>query len=126
MKAAHGLALSIALAIAPSSMSSAHDIYTSVHGKNGQLCCGGNDCAATSYRENGAGFEFKTREGDWVAIPQDRITFLPIPGDQPSSDSHYGHLCYRQPREADLTGPGAVNVFGPIYLYCAFIPPGGV
>ena len=40
-----------ALIAASFSAVSAHDIYTGVHGKNGQLCCGGTDCAVTSYRE---------------------------------------------------------------------------
>jgi hypothetical protein len=66
---------------ASSSMAIAHDIYTGVHGQNGQLCCGGGDCAPTVYRERGGTFEFLTREREWVAIPQERITFLPIPGD---------------------------------------------
>ena len=100
----------------------AHDIYTGVRGKGGQLCCGGNDCAATIYHEKGSTYEFLTREGRWVVIPQDRITFLPIPGDPPSGDSHRAHLCYRLPIEGD----DATNNFDGIHLYCAFIPPGGV
>ncbi len=73
-----------ALMLVPASFSvaNAHDIYTGVHGKNGQLCCGGNDCAATAYREQGGHYEFLTREQRWVSIPQERITFLPIPGDE--------------------------------------------
>ena len=113
------LALSLALVIFPAQ---AHDIYTGVHGKGGQLCCGGNDCAATIYRESGGRFEFLTREKRWVAIPQDRITFLPVPGDPPNDDSHHAHLCYRQAIEED----DAQNNFDGIHLYCAFIPPGGV
>ena len=105
----------------------AHDIYTGLHGRNGQLCCGGDDCAATVYRERGGGFEFLTRERRWVAIPQERITFLPIPGDPPADDSHHAHLCYRAATEADRSVPQfAANVFGEIYLYCAFIPPGSI
>jgi len=104
----------------------AHDIYTGVHGKNGQLCCGGNDCAATSYREHSGQFEFLTRERRWVSIPAERISFLPIPGDRLDSDAHYGHLCYRPATEGDRVGPLATNVFGDIYLYCAFIPPGSI
>jgi hypothetical protein len=101
-----------------------HDIYEGVHGKGGQLCCGGNDCAATTYREEGGKFEFLTREGKWVVIPQDRITFLPIPGDSPSDDPHRAHLCYRAASGEDRAGPWVKSVFGGIFLYCAFIPPG--
>ncbi len=115
-----------ALFVAPFSAASAHDIYTGVHGKNGQLCCGGNDCAATSYREAGGHFEFLTREQRWVSIPEERITFLPLPGDRNDSDTHHAHLCYRPATESDRLGPMATNVFEDIYLYCAFIPPGSI
>ena len=104
----------------------AHDIYTGVHGKNGQLCCGGNDCAVTSYRERGGRFEFLTREQQWIEIPEERITFLPIPGDPPDNDAHHAHLCYRSATESDRLGPAASNVFEDIFLYCAFIPPGSI
>jgi hypothetical protein len=119
-------ALGGALLSAAFSAASAHDIYTGVHGKNGQLCCGGNDCAATSYRERGGRFEFLTREQRWVTIPEERITFLPIPGDQSDSDTHRAHLCYRTATDGDRLGPLASNVFDDIYLYCAFIPPGSI
>lgn len=118
--------LSGGLAIAPFSATPAHEIYTGVHGKDGRLCCGGSDCAATSYREQGGRFEFLTRESRWIAIPQERITFLPIPGDPPASDSHHAHLCYRAATSDDSSGPYSQNVFGGIYLYCAFIPPGAI
>lgn len=117
------LAAALAMSATPSM---AHDIYTGVHGKNGQLCCGGDDCAATIYRERGGAFEFLTREREWVEIPSDRITFAPIPGDPPSNDQHHAHLCYRSATEYDRRGPASANVFGDIFLYCAFIQPGGV
>ena len=126
LKALLSATLGGALAIAPLSAAGAHEIYTGVHGKNGQLCCGGNDCAATSYREQGGRFEFLTRESRWVAIPSDRITFLPIPGDPPSDDSHHAHLCYRHATDEDRQGGYSSNVFEDIYLYCAFIPPGAI
>jgi hypothetical protein len=104
----------------------AHDIYTGIHGKSGMLCCGGNDCAATSYREHGDAYQFLTRENEWVTIPQSEITFLPIPGDPPSNDDHHSHLCYRPATQGDHDGPYSSRVFGNIYLYCAFIPPGSI
>jgi hypothetical protein len=61
-----------------------------------------------------------------VAIPQARITFLPIPGDEPSADPHRAHLCYRRASDEDRKGPWSSNVFGDIFLYCAFIPPGAI
>jgi hypothetical protein len=126
------LGLSIRLALASAILSalldasSAHEIYTGVHGRNGQLCCGGSDCAATVYRERGGRFEFLTREQEWVEIPGERITFLPIPGDPPANDSHHAHLCYRSATDYDRTGSTSLNVFGSIFLYCAFIPPGAI
>jgi len=118
--------LSGALTIAPLSAPRAHSIYTGVHGKDGRLCCGGNDCAATSYREQGGDFEFLTRESRWIKIPPERITFLPVPGDPPNDDSHHAHLCYRQATDDDRNGASSYNVFDDIYLYCAFIPPGSI
>ena len=115
-----------ALTIAPLSAPRAHEIYTGVHGKDGRLCCGGNDCAATSYREHGGDFEFLTRESRWIKIPPERITFLPIPGDPPNDNSHHAHLCYRPATDDDRSGPYSTNVFDSIYLYCAFIPPGSI
>ncbi|HLW92449.1 MAG TPA: hypothetical protein VKS78_14275 [Roseiarcus sp.] len=126
MKAIVGLVLGGVLAAAPLFSIQAHEIYTGLHGKNGQLCCGGDDCAATVYRERGGSFEFLTREERWVAIPQERITFLPIPGDPPNDDTHHAHLCYRSATETDRMGAASSNVFDTIFLYCAFIPPGSI
>lgn len=114
---------SLALAAIPAK---AHDIYTGVHGVTGQLCCGANDCSATTYREEGSKFEFLTREGHWITIPEERITFLPIPGDPPDTTGHKAHLCYG----AVLGYEGvSENVFSgdgqSIYLFCAFIAPAG-
>ena len=127
MNALFRATLAGALIAASFSAANAHDIYTGVHGKNGQLCCGGTDCAVTSYREHGGRFEFLTRERQWVEIPEERITFLPIPGDPPdNSDGHHGHLCYRSATDSDRLGPASSNVFEDIFLYCAFIPPGSI
>lgn len=126
LKALLSATLGGALAIAPLTAARPHDIYTGVHGKDGRLCCGGNDCAATSYREEGGRFEFMTRESRWVTIPSERITFLPIPGDPTADDTHRAHLCYRTATDDDRSGPYSSNVFGAIYLYCAFIPPGAI
>jgi hypothetical protein len=117
--------LCVALATLPLRYAQAHDIYTGVHDKTGQLCCGGSDCAATLYRESGGHFEFLTREQRWVEIPEERITFLPIPGDKESSVPHRAHLCYRAATESDRLSNGP-NVFEGILLYCVFIPPGAI
>lgn len=103
-----------------------HGIYTGISSK-GHLCCGGNDCSLTSYREDGSEFEFLTREGHWIKIPIERIEFLPIPGDPPHNDTHAAHLCYGPVEGYEGL---SVNMFSGdgqrIILYCAFIPPGGV
>ena len=126
LKALLSATLGVALTIAPISAPRAHDIYTGVHGKDGRLCCGGDDCAMTSYREHGGDFEFLTRDSRWIKIPPERITFLPVPGDPPSDNSHHAHLCYRQATDEDREGAYSSNVFESIYLYCAFIPPGSI
>ena len=105
-------ALAAVLLAAPVAGANAHDIYTKLKGRDGMLCCGGNDCAATTYRERAGGFEFLTRERRWVSIPVDRITFLPIPGDPPSDEFHslyrpmYFFLRVRQPREKKASQGG--------------------
>jgi hypothetical protein len=124
----------------------AHDIYPGLHDKTGQLCCGGDDCARTHFKtwtttlENGNvihHYSFLTRADDnhiphWIEIPEERITFLPIPGDAgPAADdldySHYGHLCYRYKTERDeLNFNAKANLFDDIWVYCAFIPPGAI
>jgi len=104
----------------------AHEIYTGVHGKDGQICCGGDDCAATIFRERGDRYEFLSREGHWIFVPVDRITFLPIPGDPPSPDGHRAHLCYRNPGRYDAPESLVGGDGQTIHLYCAFIPPAGM
>jgi hypothetical protein len=101
-------------------------IFTGVYGKDGQPCCGGEDCSATRYRERGGSFEFLTRENEWIAIPNDRITFVPVPGDPRSDGNDRAHLCYRAATQSDRMTFAASNVFGQIFLYCAFIPPGSI
>jgi hypothetical protein len=104
----------------------AHDIYTGFVGKGGHVCCGARDCSATVYRERGDSFEFLTREGHWVHVPEERITWLPIPGDPPSNDSHHAHLCYRETSDPEYNSERVVSGDGQsIYLYCAVIPPRG-
>jgi hypothetical protein len=104
-----------------------HEIYSSVSGKDGSPCCNGHDCSATVYREKGGTFEFLTRENHWVVIPEDRIIFLPIPGDELAASPHRAHLCYRAPSR--YSSPehvmSAADGSQSIYLYCAFIPPDG-
>jgi hypothetical protein len=115
-----------ALAMSGAQAAFGHEIYSGLRGKSGQLCCGGEDCAGTIYRERGDTFEFLTREKTWVAIPKDRITFLPVPGDASADAPHRAHLCYRIVSSPESASSG--EVFLPIggqaiFLYCAFISP---
>lgn len=117
-------ALLLIAALTAAAPASGHDIYTGVHGKNGQLCCGGDDCAATTYRIDRGHYLFKKRDGAEVQIPQDRITFLPIPGED-YSKANGAHLCYRPANETDRVNYPE-SVFDDIFLYCAFVIPGSI
>ena len=106
----------------------AHEIYTGVKGKDGQLCCGGTDCQATTSEERRGEFYFFTREKTWLRVPEDRITFLPVPGDEDVTTHNHAHLCYRLAGEHEAREE---NVFVDdhgvrIYFYCGFIPPGAI
>lgn len=107
-----------------------HDIYTGVRGKTGNLCCGGNDCAATTYKQNGHKYEFKTRENTWVPVPEDQIIFLPIAGDKGDDGSiqNYSHLCYTDNvnQYSDLNKIQTDDHNRHLMIYCAFIPPGSI
>lgn len=113
----------------------AHDIYTGVTGRDGQLCCGADDCFRTTWREHGEEFDFLLPLARrWITLPRERVTFLPIAGDDYSPINgdiqHYGHICYRPATEFDHR-PDAVQrdhltADGEWVVYCAFIPPGGV
>jgi hypothetical protein len=110
----------------------AHDIYSGVKGKDDQLCCGGSDCSRTVYRERGGGFEVLSRENHWIEVPQDKITFLPVPGDEIDGTSHLAHFCYRESTNADQTALAkrdhlflSRDGIQSVWHYCTFIPPGG-
>lgn len=120
-------AIAAVLALALVSPAQAHDIYSGLKDRRGAICCGDTDCSVTTYRERGSAYEFLTRENEWIQISEDHITFMAVPGDPPSDDSHHAHLCYRKATSADRSTPMfAANVFGDYYVYCSFIDPGGV
>jgi hypothetical protein len=105
-----------------------HEIYLGLHGKDNQLCCGANDCAVTTYREDGGEFRFLTREKHWLLVPTAMITFLPIPGDIENGDSHKAHLCYDQvtPSTTRFDRVLTDDDGNKLIFYCAFIPPGSI
>ena len=112
----------------------AHEWYTDLHDKTGQYCCNGQDCSVSHFKLNNGHYSFMTREGHWVEIKTDRITFLPVPGDPGPAEndpdpSHYAHLCYKQ--SEDMHGNGPADEYASedgeeyVHLYCAFIKPEG-
>ena len=131
---ARALGLAISLFAIGGGDVAAHDIYSGVHGKTGQLCCGGDpvtgDCAPTQWALRDGRYFLRSREGHWIEIPAERIDFLPVPGDEKYDEiPHLAHLCYREARETDsaLNGERLFSGEGQtIFLYCAFIKPGSL
>lgn len=108
----------------------AHEWYTGLHGKNGQLCCGAEDCEPTVFQERKGDFYFLTREKRWLRVPTERITFLPVPGDESDPDPHRAHLCYRIASDFDQR-EYSESVFeddagDKLRFFCGFIPPGAI
>lgn len=116
----------VACAALATRRSQAHEIYTPLHSKSGFPCCGGSDCSATIYRERGDQFEFLSREGHWIRIPGDRIIWMHIPGDPPSTDANHGHMCYRQAYPSDADEDKARGEGQEIRMYCIFGEPGAI
>ena len=122
------LAILIAFA-AGTKQAHSHDIYTGVHGKDNQLCCGGDpvtgDCRETTYRMSKGHYLFMKRDGTEVDVPESMITFLPVPGED-TSKTNGAHLCYRQKMDTDVLSQRSDHIIGDIFLYCAFINPGSI
>ena len=125
------MGLWFAFALAMFSMTgpaSPHDIYTGVTGKDGQLCCGAEDCFRTTYAERKAHFFFHLKPEDGGAeldIPADMITWMPVVGDTADGPANKAHLCYRRYQASDdLNQNFAKRRVGDFLVYCAFIPPG--
>ena len=118
-----------ALTAALATPAAAHEWYQGLHGKDGQLCCGADDCEPTVFEERRGEFYFYTREKHWLRVPSERITFLPVPGDESDPNPHRAHLCYRLATPFDSNRPE--NVFPDdhgvnLYFYCGFIAPGAI
>lgn len=109
-----------------------HDIYTGVTGKDGQLCCGEDDCFVTTYEEKKQHFFFRLKKEDGeiaIDIPADSITWTAIPGDDPGGAANKAHICYRKVvLPSDLMNPNfAKRIIDSTWLvFCAFIPPGAI
>lgn len=128
------LAAALAMAATPALP---HDIYSGVHGKTGQLCCGGDvdgvegDCAPALARATSTGVDFYVRGREWVHVPTDLVTFLPVAGDEninrtpPPEGMIWGHFCARRATDYDRAH-NADRLIGDWFFYCAFYNPGGV
>ncbi len=105
-----------------------HEIYTGLHGRTGNLCCGGSDCSVTTYRERGSRTE--TAKSPGCPCPGPDSYSCPIPGDD-MSDARLGraHLCYTtmsgyqsiMPDKTQIDDHGVATT-----VFCAFIPPGAI
>lgn len=109
-----------------------HEIYTGVTGRDGQLCCGADDCFVTTYYEKKTHFFFKLKPEDGgvsIDVPADSITWTPIVGDTPDGPPNKAHLCYRKAiLPSDMLNENfAKRIIDEKWLvYCAFIPPGAI
>ena len=113
---------------ARSPAASAHDIYSGVHGKNGQLCCGGDDCAATFYRERRRPFRIPDARAAMDRDPRGTHHFPADSRRTATRTSIRTARIYAIARRQTPIGsaPHSSNVFDDIFLYCAFIPPGSI
>ena len=121
----------------------AHEWYSGLHDKRGQLCCGAEDCEPTHFRLRAGEYELQLRDETWFHIPAEKITFLPVPednkppflmhdGSEDRDVEHRAHLCYVDPSNI---GPDYTSSYRAQYIiadrgreiifYCAFIPPQG-
>jgi hypothetical protein len=122
--------------------SQAHEWYTGLHDKRGQLCCGANDCEPTHFRIVEGRYELQLRDGRWFGLSAEDITFLPVPednkppfkmtdGSDDTDVSHRAHMCYVLPdATVNYTDVWKAHFFRvsngiAIIFYCAFIPPQG-
>ncbi len=108
----------------------AHGIYDGVHGFDGQMCCGDDDCFLTTYAEHKTHFFFRLKPADGAVeldIPEAMITWQPIAGDRPDAPANSAHLCYRRYQALDDNNMNFVKRrVGDWLVYCAFIPPGSI
>jgi len=68
----------------------AHDIYLDVLDKSGRSCCDNRHCRPARYRV-GKGGVLMFVHGQWIAVPNDKIQYLTIPGD--TGETAGGHWC---------------------------------
>ncbi|MFO1148895.1 MAG: hypothetical protein U1E62_11025 [Alsobacter sp.] len=118
------LLATLALTSVPNAPADAHDIYTRLRDRSGYQCCGGDDCEAIGsdfrVRPDGSVVMHSRRQGTWIAVAPDKITWLVVPGGEASE----AHWCGR-PRGAAEAGLGADQPDDGFWTYCAFVAPQG-
>lgn len=110
-----------------------HDI----HGPKGQLCCNGSsdgqtgDCAPTLAKAEANDVAYLVGGKTWVRVPNDHVTFLPVPGEEtqvlpPAGEGLvWGHFCGVVPNAAQASYRSK-DIFDGVLVYCAFYPPGSI
>ena len=88
----------------------AHDIYSHLLDTVGGSCCDSRDCRPARYRLRDGGVQMLV-DGRWIAVPEDKIQYLALPGD--TGESGGGHWC-GSTTETDLSI---------VVTRCAFLPP---
>ena len=63
-----------------------------------------------------------------MRVPSDKITFLPVPGDETDNSHNRAHLCYRPQGLYDYGSEKLLpdDAGGYLFVYCAFVNPQGV
>jgi hypothetical protein len=102
----------------------AHDIYSSLRDRSGYQCCGGEDCEAVGsdfvIRPDGSVVLLSRRQHAWIAVAQEKITWLVVPGGEKSE----AHWCGRRRGSAEM-GLGADQADATFWTYCTFLAPQG-
>jgi hypothetical protein len=103
----------------------AHDVYTTLRSRTGQLCCTDRDCEAVTYRllPDGDVFVFSSKQNAIIRVPKNMIVWSPIPG-----SPYEAHWCGAKmgPVMGDVYPPVGPGEADPSYVtYCAYIDPGG-
>ena len=115
----------------------AHDIYSDLRedgsndsGDTGQLCCTGDpktgDCEAVSevkVNSDGSAVLFSNRYGRNVLVAPRKVTWITIKGGEESP----AHLCGVLRFSMSSQRPtNTLQIDPDVFVYCAFIKPGGV
>jgi hypothetical protein len=84
----------------------AHDIYTDLHDRDGNLCCGRQDCMPVAATVLPDGSYFIPRTGE--TVPADRA--------MPSPDSRFHH-CFYYPTGYEWERPKTKCFFAPMHSF---------